>query len=48
MIGASSGSVVVGLLADLYGWAVSFGALIGMLGIVLVVVVATIVFDLSY
>ncbi|MCL9814528.1 MFS transporter [Natranaeroarchaeum aerophilus] len=48
MIVASTGSVVVGLLADLFGWAVSFGALIGLLGIVLVLVVANIVFDLGY
>ncbi|QSG03434.1 MFS transporter [Natranaeroarchaeum sulfidigenes] len=48
MIVASSGSVVVGLLADLYGWAVSFGALIGLLGLVLVLVLVNLRFDLGY
>ncbi len=48
MIVASSGSVVVGLLADLFGWAVSFGALIGLLGAVLVLVAINSVLDLGY
>ncbi|TYL40691.1 MFS transporter [Natronococcus pandeyae] len=34
MIVASAGSVVVGLVADLFGWAVSFGVLIAMLAVV--------------
>ncbi|WP_137291324.1 MFS transporter [Natronorubrum halophilum] len=35
MIVASLGSIVVGFLADAFGWAGSFGSLIGMLAIVL-------------
>jgi MFS transporter, YNFM family, putative membrane transport protein len=34
MILASAGSVVVGFLADLFGWAVSFGVLVAMLAFV--------------
>jgi len=48
MVLASGGSVVVGLLADVFGWAVSFGALICLLGVVLAAVVANVVFDLGY
>jgi MFS transporter, YNFM family, putative membrane transport protein len=40
MIVASSGSIAVGLLADLFGWAVSFGVLIGLLGSVACLLVA--------
>lgn len=48
MIVASSGSVVVGLLADLFGWAVSFGALVGLLGGVLALVTINSALDLGY
>lgn len=40
MVVASSGSVVVGLVADLFGWAVSFGVLILLLAVVVCLLVA--------
>jgi MFS transporter, YNFM family, putative membrane transport protein len=39
MIIASSGSIAVGLFADLFGWAVSFGVLIALLGVGLLLLV---------
>ncbi|MCU4742230.1 MFS transporter [Natronoglomus mannanivorans] len=48
MVVAASGSVVVGLLADLFGWAVSFGFLIALLAVVCVLLVANEVFGLEY
>ncbi|WP_129115502.1 MFS transporter [Halegenticoccus tardaugens] len=40
MIVASAGSIAVGLFADLFGWAVSFGVLIALLAFVLCLLVA--------
>ncbi|MCU4972026.1 MFS transporter [Halobacteria archaeon AArc-m2/3/4] len=48
MVVAASGSVVVGLLADLFGWAVSFGFLIALLAVVCVLLVANEAFGLEY
>ncbi len=42
------GPVVVGLLADLAGWAVSFGALTGLLVLVFVLILLNRAFDLGY
>ncbi|SIR68288.1 Sugar phosphate permease [Natronorubrum daqingense] len=48
MIVAASGSIAIGLFADLFGWAVSFGILIGMLAVVLALIVANWALDLRY
>lgn len=48
MVVAASGSVVVGLLADLFGWAVSFGFLIALLAVVCVLLAANEAFGLGY
>ena len=48
MIVAASGSIVVGLLADLFGWAVSFGVLVGLLVVVLGLLACNWAFDLGY
>jgi MFS family permease len=45
---ASLGSVVVGLIADLTGWATAFGFLAGLSGLALVAVAANHVFDAGY
>ncbi|ELY59026.1 MFS transporter [Natronolimnohabitans innermongolicus] len=45
---AASGSVVVGLLADLFGWAVSFGFLTALLGLVCALLLVNALFDLGY
>jgi MFS family permease len=48
MIGASLGSVVVGLLADLFGWTVSFGFLAAALGSVFLMLSVNRAFGLGY
>ncbi|WP_207586323.1 MFS transporter [Halomontanus rarus] len=48
MVVAASGSVVVGLLADLFGWAVSFGFLIALLAGVCALLAANEAFGLEY
>ena len=48
MIVASLGSVVVGLLADLFGWAISFGFLAGSLALVVLALAANRAFELGY
>ncbi|SFS90068.1 MFS transporter [Halostagnicola kamekurae] len=45
---AASGSVVVGLLADLFGWGVSIGFLAVLLAVVCLLLVANSVLDLGY
>lgn len=48
MVVASTGSVVVGLLADLFGWTVSFGALVALLSAVVLMIGGNHAFDLGY
>ncbi|GAB3328476.1 hypothetical protein GCM10027355_33790 [Haloplanus salinarum] len=48
MLVAAWGSVVVGTLADLFGWAVSFGALVALLGVALGLLVGNRALGLGY
>lgn len=48
MVVAASGSVVVGVLADVFGWTTSFGLLIALLGVVCVLLLVNRTFGLEY